>query len=140
MFCLFLGDSGYQVKPYLLTPLLNPNTAPQNLYNKSHIRTRNVVERLIGVWKRRFPVLAYGTRCKIDTTLAIIVATSVLHNIAIHMNEDMPLPPDEINQDELDYLILQGDVPVPQVGPNLGGNAPDITYREHLINNYFSNL
>lgn len=41
-----LGDSGYEVTPYLMTPLLNPSTPAQHLYNESHIRTRNVVERL----------------------------------------------------------------------------------------------
>lgn len=40
-----LGDGGYEVKPYLMTPLLNPTTRSQQLYNESHIRTRNVIER-----------------------------------------------------------------------------------------------
>ncbi|CAI6345284.1 unnamed protein product [Macrosiphum euphorbiae] len=40
-----LGDGGYEVKPYLMTPLLNPTTRSQQLYNESQIRTRNVIER-----------------------------------------------------------------------------------------------
>jgi len=55
-----LGDSGYALKPYLLTPISNPVGRTQMLYNESQIRTRNVVERSFGVWKRRFPVLSLG--------------------------------------------------------------------------------
>ncbi|KAB0805183.1 hypothetical protein PPYR_02153 [Photinus pyralis] len=107
-----LGDSGYGLKQYLLTPLLNPITRPQQLYNESHIRTRNCIERTNGVWKRRFPVLCYGLRCEMETGLTIIVATAVLHNIAINMRDDVPPPPNDINAEELDYLIAQGQIPV----------------------------
>jgi hypothetical protein len=56
------GDSGYPIKPYLITPLLNVRNRAENLFNESQIRTRNVVERSYGVWKRRFPALAMGLR------------------------------------------------------------------------------
>nr|CAH7762462.1 unnamed protein product [Callosobruchus chinensis] len=74
--CLLLGDSGYAAKPYLLTPLLAPDTQAERRYSEAHIRTRNVVERTIGIWKRRFPILAYGCRLKLSNTLTIIVATA----------------------------------------------------------------
>ncbi|KAJ8976672.1 hypothetical protein NQ317_004754 [Molorchus minor] len=102
------------VKAYLLTPLLNPVRPEENRYNEAHIRTRNTVERTIGIWKRRFPVLAYGLRCKLDTSLIVIIATTVLHNIAQVFNENVPPPPENINAEELNYLIDQGKVqPVP---------------------------
>ncbi|KAK4887491.1 hypothetical protein RN001_003762 [Aquatica leii] len=82
---VLLGDAGYMLRPYFLTPIANPNTQSERLYNESHIRTRNVVERMFGVWKRRFPVLAYGLRCKLTTSLTIVVAAAILHNIAVDM-------------------------------------------------------
>ncbi|ENN73898.1 hypothetical protein YQE_09506, partial [Dendroctonus ponderosae] len=106
---VLLGDSGYGLKSYLLTPLLNPSNESQRLYNECHIRTRNCIERTIGVWKRRFPVLAYGLRCKLETSLTVIVATAVLHNIAQEMNEADPPPPENLSIDEFHYLIESGN-------------------------------
>lgn len=87
---ILLGDSGYPLRRYLLTPYLHPETRGQRNYNASHIRTRNCVERMFGVWKRRFPVLSVGLRTKLQTTLTIIVATAVLHNIAVETKDNLP--------------------------------------------------
>ena len=39
---VLVGDSGYAIKPYFITPLRNTNNEPENLFNESLIRTRNV--------------------------------------------------------------------------------------------------
>lgn len=93
-----------------MVPVQNPVNRGEQLYNESHIRTRNSVERQIGVWKRRFPILAYGSRYGIEQTSNITVATAVLHNIAIDSNEEVPPPPEEINEEQLNYLIAQGQI------------------------------
>lgn len=96
-----IGDSGYTLSQYLLTPHENPQNEPQRLYNESLIRTRNVVERQYGVWKRRFPVLSLGIKLNKQTAMTVIVATAVLHNLAVEMNEDVPADFDlEINVEE----------------------------------------
>lgn len=82
-----LGDSGYELKNYLLTPFLNPSSPAENLYNESHIRTRNTIERCFGVCKNRFPVLRRQITLKLNRVQAIIVSCFVLHNIAIDTNE-----------------------------------------------------
>ncbi|GJQ85987.1 hypothetical protein Trydic_g10263 [Trypoxylus dichotomus] len=87
---LLVGDSEYTLQPCLMTKLQEARTAAENLYNESIIRTRNVVERQYGVWKRRFPILRFGMRLNLDRVMAIIVATAVLHNIAIYMKDPLP--------------------------------------------------
>ncbi|KAI4468055.1 dde superfamily endonuclease [Holotrichia oblita] len=121
---ILLGDSGYRNRNYLLTHA-------ENLFNEAHIRTRNCVERLYGIWKRRFPVLAHGMRLQLRFFQCVIVATAVLHNIACDEKEEVP-PVDA------DVMIdIVEDVPV-QV--NFYNVARDNTTRHHLITNYFNNL
>ncbi|KAL4104418.1 hypothetical protein QTP88_019719 [Uroleucon formosanum] len=49
--CHLIGDSGYPRSKCLYTPKLNPSIAVENKYNKSHIKTRNVIERVNEVLK-----------------------------------------------------------------------------------------
>jgi len=38
----------------IITPLLNPLTNAEKNYNKAHIKTRNIVERVFDVWKSKW--------------------------------------------------------------------------------------
>ena len=110
----------------MLTPLSNPLTPQENLYNESQIITRNVVERQYGVWKRRFLIIAGTMITSIERTKVIIVATAVLHNIALDQKDPLPtsiMEANEINEDNNVILPIGND-----------------TRRRNLINNYFTNL
>lgn len=85
---VILGDSGYPVRPYLITPLTNPRTEAEQLFNEAQIRTRNVIERTFGIWKRRFPILSVGIRSQLPLAQDIVIATAILHNIACLQNEN----------------------------------------------------
>lgn len=127
---ILVGDSGYTLKPYLMTKLTETRNEAENLYNESLIRTRNVVERQYGVWKRRFPILKYGLRLQLETTMNVIIATAVLHNIAIEMHEEIPedWPENDEHNDDIQEL------------PDNIRNFQGRLVRQHLINEYFANL
>lgn len=94
-------------------------------------RTRNPVERQYGVWKRRFPVLALGLRLKLQTSMAVIVATAVLHNIAIEVKEEEPQRDPDLN---IDNNLYNEDIIF---------EAPEnefVNDRDRLLNDYFPQL
>jgi nuclease HARBI1 len=97
---VLLGDGGYKLQTYLMTPLRNAVTPEEKRYNKAQIHVRNTVERKYGVWKRRFPCLALGLRCKLETTLSVIVACAVLHNFCVQRKDLQP----EVGDDFLEVV------------------------------------
>jgi hypothetical protein len=105
-----------------MTPLRTPITPAERRYNKCHIKTRNIVERTIGILKSRFGILASKLRYQPYTVGNIVVACCILHNVAILHNE------------HFDY------VPDPQAAElfaNIGGDVEGNAYRRVLIENFF---
>ncbi|KAL1447143.1 hypothetical protein WDU94_015606 [Cyamophila willieti] len=132
---LLIGDSGYECRSYMMVPI-NARTPAEDLFNQSLIRTRNSIERLFGVWKRRFPILSLGIRVTKDTVVKAeyyIVACAVLQNIAVRAKEaDPPVDPnvDIEVQPEGDIELVADE------------NERNVRYqvRRGLIENYFANL
>ena len=92
-----LGDSGYGLKPFLLTPVFNPNSRGEQRYNDSHAKTRVVIERFNGVWKSRFRCLdksGGALQYKPNKSVNIIVATACLHQLCVKHNLPLPIEDD----------------------------------------------
>ena len=79
--------------------------------------------------KRRFPCLSFGLRVKLETSMAVIVAVAILHNIARQLGE---AEFDEVQQD------LQEDEDVQQNLLPLLDNVRGNIVRARLIQQYFT--
>ncbi|XP_067216915.1 putative nuclease HARBI1, partial [Linepithema humile] len=131
---VLVGDSGYPIRPYLLTPLQQVRNNAEALYNESLVCTRNVVERSYGVWKRRFPALAMGICLKLDIIQAMVVATAILHNKACDEKERVP----PINNDQEVAINIVNNIPVPNAEYRIVRINENNQVRHNLV--YFANL
>ncbi|XP_067852378.1 putative nuclease HARBI1 [Heptranchias perlo] len=58
-----LGDKGYPLKPWLVTPVMNPRTRAQQAYNESQAATGNIVEHTL------IAQIKTTTKCKFKVTI-----------------------------------------------------------------------
>nr|XP_037288690.1 LOW QUALITY PROTEIN: putative nuclease HARBI1 [Rhipicephalus microplus] len=113
---VLLGDAGYACQPYLFTPFSEPGPTdtPKGRYQKAQLKTRNVVERAFGVWKRRFPYLDLGIQHKAKNIVHIITACAALHNLACLLREPEP-PAQRVSQPSPISTVATRTVHLPPV-------------------------
>lgn len=94
--CNILGDAGYPLQPWLMTPFRKPRKKEEENYNECLTKTRQVIERTFGILKSRFRcldrsggVLQYTP----SVCCRIIVACAVLHNYCIRHHVSLAEPP-----------------------------------------------
>ncbi|XP_066600578.1 putative nuclease HARBI1 [Prorops nasuta] len=122
-----LGDSAYGSHTYLLTPVLSPTTEAEENYNSAHISTRNTVERMFGVFEKRFPCLQ---SC---TSVVTIAACAVLYNIGLNCNQN------ELDESENDINLGDDDVnEIYEMEEDGTDILSGLQYRNNFINTHFS--
>jgi hypothetical protein len=97
----YLVDGGYGNTQFFLAPYRgvryhlkefgHGRWRPQNymeLFNHRHAVLRNCIERLLGILKKRFPILKVGTFHKIWNQVRIPAAAAIFHNIIRQHNGD----------------------------------------------------
>lgn len=78
-----IGDKGYPLQPWLMTPIISPREPREEEYNACHIRARNIVEMTIGRLKNKFRcLLRHRTlHYKPQKCTKIIIACCTLYNM-----------------------------------------------------------
>lgn len=85
--CVLIGDEGYSLTPFLMVPFNQPQGHLQTNFNARHVSARLKIEHSFGQLKKRFPILHYGVRTKLNKIPSVIATTFVLHNISHHLND-----------------------------------------------------
>ncbi|XP_059664095.1 uncharacterized protein LOC132309848 [Cornus florida] len=113
----YLVDGGYMLTSGLITPYRGvryhlkeySSRAPENaqeLFSLRHSSLRNVIERVFGVLKKRFPIISTGAEAHypVDTVTEIVLAYCILHNYL------MGVDPDERLIEEVERDLMNMDV------------------------------
>ncbi|KAG0722400.1 putative nuclease HARBI1 [Chionoecetes opilio] len=125
---LLLGDSGYPLESFLMTPVRNHTTASEERYNWAHTRTRVIVEQTFGILKSRFRCLHKSGGVLMYKPLKcakIVTSCLLLHNRCV--TSGIPVP-QQLEEDEQ-----------PDVAP-VDGRADHETgrvIRDSIIQNFF---
>ncbi|XP_047116158.1 putative nuclease HARBI1 [Schistocerca piceifrons] len=85
---VLLGDEGYGLEPWLMTPFRNPTEDSHKSFNNLLKKERVLIERCFGQLKRRFPVLQYMCRVAIPNVPTIKACHFILHNVAKHLQDE----------------------------------------------------
>jgi hypothetical protein len=118
----YLADGGYPLTPYCLTPYrktryhlkewAQAGQRPANareLFNLRHSQARNVIERLFGIAKKRFPILVnMNAGFSIEAQAELVLCAFLLHSYLMlerdyFPNNGAPLP--EPDNNEVDPIL-----------------------------------
>ena len=136
---LLIGDSDYETRPWMMTPVVGvEENGAVKRYNSHEKSARSLIERCNGLLKMRFRCLLKRRllRYKPDMCSKIANACTVLHNMCIQDN--VPLP-DKEDEEVLDFGIFNnintGEIDIAQSDFELQAGR---RVRNEIIRRYFT--
>ncbi|KAK3862444.1 hypothetical protein Pcinc_031697 [Petrolisthes cinctipes] len=136
---LLLGDSGYPLERYLLTPFANPRTRGEERYNWSHTRTRVIIEQTFGLLKSRFRCLHHSggsLQYEPRKCAKMVMACMYLHNKCVRRR--VPLPEvllEAVGEDEEDP---DDPPPLQEAADARLRPPPGFQTRNNIVDNFFA--
>lgn len=127
-----LGDSGYPLYEWLLTPHPSDQLRNWRKFNYEHSRSRIVIEKTFGMLKRRFRILAKPITVMTERVNDIFIVCCVLHNlIAVDKGDvwEECSPPTSSDEDS------DHEGPAPHIDSDQAGHALRNTIMRHLARN-----
>ncbi|XP_055907138.1 putative nuclease HARBI1 [Eupeodes corollae] len=79
---ILIGDEGYGITPFLMTPYRNPVSAAEVNFNNILTQEKVIIERVFGQLKQKFPCLQYKLRVATRNAPKVIMSCFILHNIS----------------------------------------------------------
>lgn len=137
--CWLVGDSAYDLKPWLMTPIPNPESPAEHRYKEAHQLTHAVIDKTKRILKTRFRcldrsrgVLQYSPKkvCQIFLACCVLHNIATRHNILVDVDEGLETP----NEDEDMSLSPDEDEELPE--ENTSSEAASI--RMELVREHFS--
>ena len=93
-----IGDSGYELRPHMMIPYLDPASAGEMMFNKHHKKCRCTIERAIETLKSRFRCTCKQSSgaipFEVEMFCQIIMSCVVLHNYCRNRNIPFPIAAD----------------------------------------------
>ncbi|XP_022104606.1 putative nuclease HARBI1 [Acanthaster planci] len=122
---VLIGDTGYPLRQWLMTPILDPTSNAERHYNRCHRRTCVRIEQTIGQLKKKFPCLSVGLRAHPERACRFIRACCVLFNLSKTFGEPEIEEYEPIEDDDHDVI--------PYNGPLQDG----VAHRNRIIDRFF---
>ncbi|XP_061177041.1 putative nuclease HARBI1 [Saccostrea echinata] len=127
---ILLGDSGYGLKPYLMTPYMAEDAPGNRRFNTAHCRTRLLFRFVSSIEQQTLQltisILEISSfRTKPERACRIVTACTILHNIGIE-RRDILQDADVMN----DVCAMADDLQVQD-------DAVGRTVRDHIRDTYF---
>ncbi len=86
-----LGDTAYPMSRTLMKPYADPSGNRQVAFNRALCGARTqMTENVIGMWKKRFPILQKGIGTRLGAAARIVRVCALLHNLSRGLGDEAP--------------------------------------------------
>lgn len=121
--------------PYRVQSL---NSNARREYNRRHTKTRNVIERMFGMWKSKFQCINFKLTIKLAKSINVITACAVLWNYLLAENEIETADDLDAQLNEAYEDIMEDIAEAAQAGGNPQAETTICIFSRSLTSDFFA--